>query len=79
MSGFNVKLVEYLDVLNKILAGIFIAVAGFKLFDSVTEYNFAAAVFETLSILGVGTLTCGYIALMININRVLEEIRDQRK
>lgn len=79
MSNFNKTLVQYLDFLNKILAGIFIAVAALKFGELILEYNFIGAILETLSVLGIGTLTCGYIALMININRVLEEIRETMK
>jgi hypothetical protein len=79
VSNFNKTLVQYLDFLNKILAGFFIAVAVLKFSDLALEYNFIGAILESLSVLGIGTLTCGYIALMININRVLEEIRDKLK
>lgn len=79
MDNFNSKLVEYLDVLNKFLAGIFVALASFKFFDSILAYNFLGAIFETLSIVGLGVLTCGYIALMLNISNTLCEIRDRLK
>lgn len=77
MNNFNAKLVEYLDVLNKILAGIFIAVAGLKFIDLISDFNVIGAFLETLSILGLGILTCGYIALMLNINNTLQSIRDR--
>lgn len=76
MGKFNSKIVESLDFLNKVLAGIFVFLAIFKLVDLVTE-NFLGAVFECLTIIGVGILTCGYIALMININNNLESIRNK--
>lgn len=76
MGKFNSKIVESLDFLNKVLAGIFVFLALFKLLDLVTE-NFLGAVFECLTIIGVGILTCGYIALMININNNLESIRNK--
>lgn len=76
MGKFNSKIVESLDFLNKVLAGIFVFLAIFKLVDLVTE-NFLGAVFECLTIIGVGILTCGYIALMININNNVEAIRNK--
>jgi len=76
LGKFNSKIVESLDFLNKVLAGIFVFLAIFKLVDLVTE-NFLGAVFECLTIIGVGILTCGYIALMININNNVESIRNK--
>jgi hypothetical protein len=76
LGKFNTKLVDSLDFLNKVLAGIFIFLAGFKLIDLITE-NVLGAVFESLTIIGVGILTCGYIALMLNINTNVEEIRNK--
>lgn len=76
MGKFNSKIVESLDFLNKVLAGIFVFLAIFKLLDLVTE-NFLGAIFECLTIIGVGILTCGYIALMININNNVETIRNK--
>ena len=77
MGKFNTTLVEYLDVLNKVIAGVFIGVAILKFIDLSSEYNFLAAVLESVSVLGVGVLTCGYIALMININKNVEAIRNK--
>lgn len=79
MDTFNSKLVEYLDVLNKFLAGVFAAVALFKCIDLLLDFNFLGAIFETLSVVGLGVLTCGYIALMLNISNTLTEIRDRLK
>lgn len=79
MDTFNSKLVEYLDVLNKFLAGVFAAVALFKCIDLLLDLNFLGAIFETLSVVGLGVLTCGYIALMLNIANTLSEIRDRLK
>lgn len=76
MSNFNSRLVESLDVLNHILAGFFVAFSLFKFIDTVND-NFLVAVFDSLSVIGVGILTCGYIALMININNLLSEIRNK--
>jgi hypothetical protein len=79
MGKFNSTLVAYLDVLNKVIAGVFVGVAVFKFIDLISEYNFVAAVLESISVLGIGVLTCGYIALMLNINVVLEQIRDNQR
>lgn len=76
MGKFNTTIVESLDHLNKVLAGIFAFLAIFKFVDLLTE-NFLGAVFESLTIIGVGILTCGYIALMININNNLEALRNK--
>jgi|SanBayMetagenome_1026888.scaffolds.fasta_scaffold11192_1 hypothetical protein len=74
MTFFNSKLVESLDLLNHILAVIFVGLAIFRFTDIVVD-NFVGAILETLTVLGVGVLTCGYIALMININNTLESIK----
>lgn len=74
MTFFNTKLVESLDLLNHILAVIFVGLAIFRFTDIVGD-NFVGAILETLTVLGVGVLTCGYIALMININNTLESIK----
>ena len=76
MGKFNIQIVESLDFLNKVLAGIFVFLAIFKFVDLI-EDNFLGAVFEFLTIVGVGILTCGYIALMININKNVEAIRNK--
>lgn len=76
MGKFNSKIVESLDFLNKLLAGIFIGLAMIKFFDLLLDYQFIPAIFESLTILGLGILTCGYIALMINMNNNLEEIKN---
>jgi hypothetical protein len=76
LGKFNIQIVESLDFLNKVLAGIFVFLAIFKFVDLI-EDNFLGAVFEFLTIVGVGILTCGYIALMININNNVEAIRNK--
>lgn len=76
MGKFNTTIVESLDFLNKVLAGIFVFLAAFKFFDLIAD-NFLGAVFECLTIVGVGILTCGYIALMININNNVQDIRNK--
>jgi hypothetical protein len=74
MSKFNIFIVESLDLLNKILAGIFLSLSVFKFIDLMSE-NFIGALFESVTIIGAGILTCGYIALMININNNVEAIK----
>lgn len=76
MSNFNTKVVEYLDMLNHLLAIIFILMAVFRFVDTVSV-SFFGALFETLSVLCLGILTCGYIALMININNNLQYIKSK--
>ncbi len=78
MSNLNTKLVESLDLLNHVLAFIFVALSIYRFFDIVGD-NFFGALLESITVLGVGILTCGYIALMININNLLVEIRNQGK
>ena len=78
MGKFNTKLVNSLDVLNKILAFIFVILAIVRFYDTIPG-GLLGSIFETLSVIGVGILSTGYIAVMLNINKVLEEIRDQRK
>ena len=73
MGRFNTKLVDYLDVLNKVLALIFTLMAVAK-FIEVVPVNFIGAIFECLAVFGVGVLTCGYIAVMININTNIEKL-----
>lgn len=79
MDTFNSRLVAYLDNLNRFLAGVFAAIALFKFVDLLLDNNILGAIFETLSIVGLGVLTCGYIALMLNIANTLCEIRDRLK
>lgn len=78
MGQFNTKLVESLDFLNKIIALIFVVLAAYKFWDLVND-SIINALFESLTIMGAGILTCGYIALMLNINNLLTEINQQRK
>lgn len=77
MGQFNTKLVESLDFLNKVLAVIFTIMAAVRFFELIGD-NFLGAIFETLTVVGIGVLTCGYIALMLNMNNLLQEIRDGR-
>lgn len=78
MGQFNTKLVESLDFLNKIIALIFVILAVYKLYDLLGD-GIINALFESLTILGAGVLTCGYIALMLNINNLLTEINERNK
>lgn len=78
MSNFNTKLVEYLDHFNHGLAFIFVILGIFRFIELAGD-NILTALFELLTMLGVGVLTCGYIALMININNLLTQIRDGGK
>lgn len=78
MGKFNEKLVDSLDLLNHVLAVIFAGLAIFKFVELVGD-NFIGAIFESVTIVGVGILTCGYIALMLNINNLLTEINNQQK
>lgn len=77
MANFNIRLVESLDVLNHVLAVIFTVMAAYRFFDIVGD-NFFAALFESLTVLGLGILTCGYIALMIHIKDLLQRILDKQ-
>lgn len=76
MGQFNTRLVESLDFLNKVLAVIFSLMAMVRFFELAGD-NFLGALFESLTVVGVGVLTCGYIALMLNINNLLQDIRDK--
>ncbi len=73
MGNFNVRLVESLDLLNHILAGIFAILAVVRFVDIVGD-SILGAFLEAMTVVGVGVLTCGYIALMLNINRLLQDI-----
>jgi len=76
MGKFNTKLVDSLDVLNKVLAVIFMLMAAAKFVEIVPD-NFLGAVFESLAVIGIGVLTCGYIAVMININTNIETLMNK--
>jgi hypothetical protein len=76
MSNFNTKLVEYLDLLNHFLAVVFVLMSLFRFVDTV-GISFFGALFEALSVLCIGVLTCGYIAIMININNLLQDIKSK--
>lgn len=76
MGNLNTKLVDSLDLLNHILAIIFAILAVVRFVDVVGD-NILGAILESLTVVGVGVLTCGYIALMININKNLDAIRNR--
>jgi len=73
MGKFNTRLVESLDFLNKVLAIIFASMAALKFYDLFAESILNAA-YESMMVVGVGILTCGYIAAVININTNVEKI-----
>lgn len=77
MGKFNTKIVESLDFLNKVLAGIFVFLSVYRFIEMVGD-SAASALFELFTILGLGILTCGYIALMINIKDLLQRILDKQ-
>ena len=76
MGSFNRKIVESLDVLNKILVVIFITMAGITFFGEVFD-NFIPALMSALGILIVGIVTCGYTAILINVNQNIQAMRDK--
>jgi hypothetical protein len=76
MGRFNRKLVESLDILNKCLAVIFAILAGVRFWDTLPG-GIVGSMLETLTVVGVGILTCGYLALMLSINQTLEEIKSK--
>ncbi len=78
MNHFNTRLVEVLDYLNKFLALVFLSMAAFRFWDMVGD-NPVAAVFETLAVVAAGILTCGYLALMLNINRNIETLSQAKQ
>jgi len=75
MGSFNRKIVESLDLLNKILAAIFFVMAITTLYGEMFD-NFTTAVISALGILVVGIVTCGYTAILINVNQNIEAIRE---
>ena len=75
MGSFNRKIVESLDVLNKILAAIFVTMAATSLYSEMFD-NFSMAVVSALGVIVVGIVTCGYTAILINVNKNIEAIRE---
>jgi|688.fasta_scaffold705622_3 hypothetical protein len=76
MNAFNKRLVESLDVINKILAGFFLAVAVLALIEVAGE-SVIGGLLAFLTAITTGIITCGYIALMININKNVQAMRDK--
>jgi uncharacterized membrane protein YjjP (DUF1212 family) len=76
MNAFNRRLVESLDVINKILAGFFVAVAALA-FIEVAGDSIVGGLLAFLTAITTGIITCGYIALMININKNVQAMRDK--
>ena len=76
MGKFNTRLVESLDILNKFLAVIFTLLAIVRFKDTLPE-GIVGAILETTTVVSLGILTCGYLALMLNINQTLQEIRNK--
>jgi hypothetical protein len=76
MNAFNRRLVESLDVINKILAGFFLAVAVLALIEVAGE-SVIGGLLAFLTAITTGIITCGYIALMININKNVQAMRDR--
>lgn len=79
MPKFNLseKLIEYLDVLNHFLAAIFATLTALKFIDLMLDLHVIQAIFESLTIAGIGILTCGYIAIMISVHNHLVAIRNR--
>ena len=76
MNAFYKRLVESLDVINKILAGFFLAVAVLALIEVAGE-SVIGGLLAFLTAITTGIITCGYIALMININKNVQAMRDK--
>lgn len=76
MNRFNTRLVESLDFINKILAGFFVAVAVLA-FVEVAGDSFVGGLLAFLTAITTGIITCGYIALMLNINKNVQVMRDK--
>lgn len=73
MKNFNKTLIEYLDRLNHVLAVVFALLMLTRFFELVGT-DIIGAFLESLSVLGVGIMTCGFIALLCSINQTLNEI-----
>jgi hypothetical protein len=73
MGKFNTTLVEYLERLNIILATIFALLSVVRFIEIFPEDQLGA-ILEFFSVVGIGVLTCGFIAVLCNINDSLMEI-----
>lgn len=76
MQNFNTRIVDSLDVINKVLAGFFVAVAILA-FIEVAGDSIIGGLLAFLTAITTGIITCGYIALMLNINDNLQVLRDK--
>lgn len=76
MNRFNTRLVESLDFINKILAGFFLVVAVLA-FVEVAGDSLVGGVLAFVTAITTGIITCGYIALMLNINKNVQAMRDK--
>lgn len=76
MGNFNNRVVDSLDLINRVLAGVFVVVAILA-FVEVAGENFIGGLLAFLTAITTGIITCGYIALMLNINDNLQVLRDK--
>lgn len=74
---FNKRVVESLDVLNKVLAIIFV-IAALLTFGAGMMENFGAALLGALGVMIMGLVTCGYTALLLNINNNLQTLVEHK-
>ena len=76
MGNFNNRVVDSLDLINRILAGFFVVVAVLA-FIEVAGESFVGGLLAFVTAITTGIITCGYIALMLNINDNLQVLRDK--
>ena len=76
MGNFNSRIVGSLDLINRVLAGFFVVVAILA-FVEVAGDSFVGGVLAFLTAITTGIITCGYIALMLNVNDNLQVLRDR--
>lgn len=76
MGNFNSRIVDSLDLINRILAGFFVVVAVLA-FIEVAGESFVGGLLAFVTAITTGIITCGYIALMLNINDNLQVLRDK--
>ena len=76
MGSFNSRIVDSLDLINRVLAGFFVAVAVLA-FIEVAGESVIGGLLAFLTAITTGIITCGYIALMLNINDNLQVLRDK--
>jgi hypothetical protein len=76
MGNFNNRVVDSLDLINRVLAGVFVVVAVLA-FVEVAGESFVGGLLAFLTAITTGIITCGYIALMLNINDNLQVLRDK--